>query len=275
MKTAAAILLFALLAVPFALAAQQSAATTRHSDSTAQCAACHGANGEGNPAMNAPRLAGQNAPYLARQLEAYANGERNNAVMGPIAKGLSREAREAAAQHYADLHAPTAAARSPAPARGRELALVGDDKLRLQACANCHGPDGIGEPPVPYLAGQQQKYLAAALAEWKSGARRSDPSGQMPHIGAQLNDADIHALSQYFASLTPPAPRQLVSRGPANAGTSGVPSGPAGTTAPRGVGIEQGSPTTGGSQGAGGEGGGNTQNEPGGNGTQSPRQGSR
>ncbi|HZZ94077.1 MAG TPA: c-type cytochrome [Usitatibacter sp.] len=267
MKTAAALLLLTLLAIPLALAAQQAGVTQ-------QCAACHGSRGEGNPAMNAPRLAGQNAAYLERQLDAYANGARRNAVMEPIAKGLDAQQRREAAAHYASVNAPPAKASTAAPARGRTLAATGDEKLRVQACDNCHGPQGIGEPPVPYLAGQQQKYLLAALQEWKSGARSSDPSGQMPAIGHRLADADVNALARYFASLPPPAAGQLAANGPprVTGATSG--GGPRGTTSPQGVGIEEGSPTTGGSQGGGGAGGSNTGDPSGTRGAQQPPGGS-
>ena len=37
--------------------------------SFAACSACHGANGEGNQMLNAPKLAGLNARYIKRQLE--------------------------------------------------------------------------------------------------------------------------------------------------------------------------------------------------------------
>ena len=43
------------------------------------CAACHGANGEGNGPI--PRLAGQHADYLRKQLEAFRSLLRNNDVM--------------------------------------------------------------------------------------------------------------------------------------------------------------------------------------------------
>ncbi|MEM9383690.1 MAG: c-type cytochrome [Pseudomonadota bacterium] len=42
----------------------------------AVCSACHGANGEGNDALNAPKLAGQHDWYLARQLQYFKNGAR-------------------------------------------------------------------------------------------------------------------------------------------------------------------------------------------------------
>jgi cytochrome c553 len=40
------------------------------------CAGCHGANGEGNQAMKAPRLAGQHDWYLRTQLSNFRSGAR-------------------------------------------------------------------------------------------------------------------------------------------------------------------------------------------------------
>ncbi len=40
------------------------------------CASCHGANGEGNKALNAPAIAGQNDWYIVRQLYNFKNGIR-------------------------------------------------------------------------------------------------------------------------------------------------------------------------------------------------------
>ena len=42
----------------------------------ATCIACHGQNGEGNKALNAPRLTGQHDWYLARQLRYFKSGIR-------------------------------------------------------------------------------------------------------------------------------------------------------------------------------------------------------
>ncbi|MGB1141021.1 MAG: c-type cytochrome, partial [Halioglobus sp.] len=42
----------------------------------APCATCHGAAGEGNPALNAPALAGQLASYTERQLQHFRSGVR-------------------------------------------------------------------------------------------------------------------------------------------------------------------------------------------------------
>jgi cytochrome c553 len=248
-----------LAAVPLAQA-QPAAGNAR--EQAAACAGCHGAQGEGNPASGFPRLAAQPQSYLARQLVAYADGSRKNQVMSPIAQGLSRQQIDALAAYYASLAAPAAKAAAPTPQaakRGEQLATVGDNKLGVQGCANCHGPGGAGEPPsYPYLGGQHAAYLTAALAEWKSGARNTDPSLQMNIIAKRLSDSDMAALAAYYAGLPPPAPAaqrgnvaagsaQRSAAGGASSGTSGTPT--------QGVGAEQGQATSGGGQGPGGGGG--------------------
>lgn len=41
-----------------------------------KCGACHGGNAEGNPALNAPRLAGLDAAYVRRQFSYFRDGVR-------------------------------------------------------------------------------------------------------------------------------------------------------------------------------------------------------
>jgi cytochrome c553 len=245
----------------------------------AACASCHGANGEGTAAAGFPRLAGQSAAYLAKQIENFAQNSRNNPVMSPIAKAMNAEQNMATSAYYASLAAGTpgktgtaaapaaGGARAGTTARGRMLASVGDDALQVQACANCHGPGGVGEGTAyPYLAGQHASYLTSALAEWKSGSRNNDPSGQMQRIASRLNDADVAALAVYYAGEAPPQKR-VVAASPAQAirqsarGRGGPPGG-AGAQTGQGVGTEQGSPSTGGSQGPGGGGGTSGTNPP-------------
>ena len=61
------------------------------------CAACHGPSGQGNPASNYPKLAGQHAQYTADQLRAYASGERMGlgGMMHEISHRLTDEEIEA------------------------------------------------------------------------------------------------------------------------------------------------------------------------------------
>lgn len=228
----------------------------------AACTGCHGAQGEGNPAAGFPRIAGQSYDYLRRQLASYANDSRNHPVMAPIAKALSPAQQEAAAAYYASLASPPAAAAAAASAvnaRGQQLAGIGDEQKGVQACANCHGPQGIGQGSAyPYLAGQPQAFLVAALTAWRDGTRRNDPSGQMPQIAKSLVDADVQAVAAFYAQLPPPSvPRDadLARSGAATTTTPAVVSGPRGGGQPgQGVGTEQGAPVTGGGQGPGGGG---------------------
>jgi cytochrome c553 len=179
---------------------------TRGAALTATCQGCHGAHGEGNPANGFPRLAGQTADYLAAQLGNYANGRRVSPVMTPVAKALDAQKRADVGAFYAVQSAPYAA-RSAHPTpdqllRGRLLTRVGDESKQLQACANCHGPDGSGERyAAPYLAGQSATYIANAIQEWKRGTRHSGEK-QMEPVVARLDDQDIAALSAYFESLS-------------------------------------------------------------------------
>lgn len=265
----------------------------------AACQSCHGAQGEGQPQAGFPRIAGQSWAYLQHQLQAYADGSRNHPVMGPIAKAMNEDQRRAAAAYYASL-APGAAAagssagssaglapasaaasatpsatarstaRAPAPApsrtpaatRGETLARMGDEGKGVQACANCHGPDGAGSGQAyPALAGQHESYLVATLKAWRDGSRHSDPSGAMPVIAKSLDDADTAAVAAWYAGLPPPpvardAARQALA--PFRSALAAVQSGPAsaaGATAPQGKGTEQGSPVGGGGQGQGTGGG--------------------
>ena len=170
------------------------------------CAGCHGMRGEGRPAGGYPRLAGQPQAYLQRQLEAYADGRRASPVMAPLARRLAPEERARLAMHFASLDAPHPShAEAKDAARGHQLATLGDNALRVQACQNCHGPGGIGRAPfIPYLAGLHREYLHDDLLAWRSGARRTDPSGQMNLIARLLTEQDIAALAAHYAGQAAP-----------------------------------------------------------------------
>lgn len=267
---------------PSALVADGGRIASQGAPGAAACSSCHGPQGEGNGQAGFPRIGGQSAEYLANQLQAYADGRRTNPVMTPIAKALGDAQRRAVARWYEQQPRASQAAASPAvqpaasggnavnasgsgPERGRLLAGVGDESKQVQACANCHGPNGAGEGEAyPFLAGQHAGYLVAALGEWKSGARNTDPSGQMPSIARALGDADVRALAEYYA-------RQPLAERPSNrdastmqaaagANASGSSAGRTIVSGPRdgggqkeqGTGSEPGTPTTGGATGPGG-----------------------
>ena len=183
------------------------------------CQTCHGVAGEGIAQAGFPRLASLGAPYLQRQLDAFAAGTRVNAVMMPIAKALSAADRTAVSAYYAALPIPAtpatalpAAPASPVPSRptgvGAILATRGRWADTLPACEQCHGPDGRGVgPDFPALAGQSASYLANQLAAWKTGARPPGPMGLMAVVAKKLSDAEVSAVAEHFASLPAGATR--------------------------------------------------------------------
>lgn len=173
----------------------------------AVCAACHGANGEGSAAAQVPRITGQSAEYLQKQLDDYASGARDNAIMANFAKTLSAEQRQNLAKRYAAMSAPFVpepAAGLKLLARGHQLAYQGDETIRVQACNSCHGPDGSGVlHAAPYLAGQSSEYIGSALKAFQTGLRKNDAGELMRSVAARLADADITAAAAYFASEGP------------------------------------------------------------------------
>ncbi|MCP5141855.1 MAG: c-type cytochrome [Chromatiales bacterium] len=81
-------------------------------------------------------------------------------------------------------------------------AIAGDaaaGKAKAASCAGCHGAAGVSNNPMwPNLAGQKAGYLAKAIKDYKSGARK-DP--MMSPMAAPLSDADIDNLAAYFSGL--------------------------------------------------------------------------
>ncbi len=66
------------------------------------CAGCHGQNGISSNGMW-PNLAGQKEAYLASQLKMFRDGQRNNAMMTAMAKGLSDADIANLAAYYAGI----------------------------------------------------------------------------------------------------------------------------------------------------------------------------
>jgi len=171
------------------------------------CAACHGADGN-SPTPANPKLAGQVAEYLEKQLHGFkaAQGkkpERDNAVMAGMVANLAPEDMRNVAAYYASQKPKGGISRS------RELVFVGQKLYRagnaatgLPACAGCHGPNGAGVPAqYPRLAGQYAEYTAAQLKTFHEGQRANDTNRMMRSIAAKMSDAEMRAVSDYIAGL--------------------------------------------------------------------------
>ena len=167
------------------------------------CVACHGLKGEGDGNL-APRLAGLDRGYIARQLGFYADGQRIDARMVAVAKALTGEERQLVAAYYAAL--PARRACLTAPVSASLLYSQGDASRGVAACAACHGARGEGNAGNPPLAGQPALYLDRQMAEWRDGNRYGDPLGVMTRIAKTLTPAESAALTAY-ASRLPGDPR--------------------------------------------------------------------
>jgi cytochrome c553 len=170
------------------------------------CSQCHAFNGVSDASGAFPRLAGQSAYYLAKQLRDFASGVRISALMTPIAKALSLtpDSIADAAAYYASQNAPFLPLKPGDPALiapGQGLAKIGSEKQQIQACDNCHGPVGAGEPPaIPYLAGQYAHYIQFTLQMWRQGFRKSS-ADSMEVVAKQLSDQDIAAVAAYYQQV--------------------------------------------------------------------------
>ena len=180
-------------------------ATQGTTTGVAACIGCHGSQGEGNAAAGFPRLAGAPAAYLSAPLAAFADGSRQNPVMQPLSTLLTPHERDAVSAYFASLPAPASIVASndtsidPAN-NGAWLATRGRWSQGLPACAQCHGPGGLGVGTAfPPLAGQPAAYIAGQLNGWKHGTRPPGPMALMPAIAGKLSDADIDAVAAYYA----------------------------------------------------------------------------
>jgi cytochrome c553 len=177
-----------------------------HSSLVATCAVCHGATGAGSSAVAAPRLAGQNADYMAHALSMFKAGTRKNPVMQPIAQNLSDSDMRALADYFAAQHPPLAPAPAPQAAQvaaGEQLAQSGDG-ANLAACFSCHAAGGHGNGArFPSLAGQPATFVVARLHEFQARAKNGTPKpGSMTAVAAQMSEPQIEAAAAYLSTLS-------------------------------------------------------------------------
>lgn len=164
------------------------------------CVACHGAAGNSTITQN-PKLAGQHADYLKKQLHDFQGPARNNAVMTAIAKALDdNDIRNIAAYLDQQKPAPGAARNKNTIDLGKKIYRAGIAEKQVPACAGCHSPNGAGIPAqYARVAGQHQDYTVAQLTNFRTGARAN--SAQMTAIGKRLSDEEMQAVADYIAGL--------------------------------------------------------------------------
>jgi cytochrome c oxidase subunit II len=176
----------------------------------AVCTACHGPAGEGNPALNAPRLAGQDAWYIRRQLHAFRDGVRGahegdvfGAQMRAFASMLPDDTAIRNLSAYIESmqgHAAEASVTGNVD-RGRRL---------YTTCGSCHGRagEGLWALNAPRLADMSDWYMVRQLQNFQQGIRGAHAGDfygwQMATLADSLKDErSINDVVAYINTLEP------------------------------------------------------------------------
>lgn len=174
----------------------------------AVCIACHGANGEGNKALNSPAIAGLADWYLERQLKNYKKGVRGahpkdtfGMQMAPMAKTLTTD------QAIKDVSAYVASLKPNKPA----ITIKGNaeaGKASYAICTACHGANGEGNKALnsPALTNQHDWYLVRQIKNFKDGVRGAhakDVFGMQmaPMAKTLVTDDMINNVVAYISTL--------------------------------------------------------------------------
>lgn len=165
-----------------------------------RCFLCHGMEGESASPIF-PRLAGQHAEYVAKQLADFKSGKRKSDTMKPQAEELTEAEMKALGAFFAAKKA------SAKMGMDKELLGVGSYIFNkgnsfsgVPGCASCHGAKGYGTPQLPRLAGQHPRYIEDQLKQFNKRERTND-NAVMHSIASKLSELETHAVAEYIATL--------------------------------------------------------------------------
>jgi cytochrome c553 len=161
------------------------------------CSACHGAAGNSRSTAM-PIIAGLDAAYFKKQIEAYAAGKRVSPEMEPYAKQVLDLGVEDVAAYFA------VSPRQPTPVQSSADAIA-RGRTAAAACAICHGPHGQGDTAkqIPSLAGQAPGYLREQMLLFKQD-RRNPGDQTLAAVKALMKtipDESFADLAAYYGSL--------------------------------------------------------------------------
>jgi cytochrome c553 len=166
------------------------------------CAICHGSTGR-SVSPTFPNLAGQSAPYIVLQLNAFKNQTRADPDAQAYMWGMASQLSEATINSLADYFA----AQSPAPGRSGNATLIGQGKKLFDegipaggvpACASCHGQHAEGMAMFPRLAGQHAPYLYKQLLVIQSVLRTAPV---MHGVIKDLSKDQMQSVVAYLESI--------------------------------------------------------------------------
>lgn len=165
-----------------------------------RCFLCHGMEGEAASALY-PRLAGQNADYIAKQLGDFKSGRRKSETMAGMVGDLTADEMKSLGAFFQKKPAThSEAGDADLAGVGRYIFVKGNPFSGVAACVACHGAKGHGTPQLPRLAGQQPLYLENQLKQFNTRERNND-NAVMHSIASKLTELEVKAVSSYLSTL--------------------------------------------------------------------------
>jgi cytochrome c553 len=176
-------------------------ATKGQTEAKAKCASCHGEDGNStNPLW--PKLAGQHASYIEKQLLDFQSKKRSDPMMSPMASLLDAQGVKDVAAYLSTQKSSAGTAAKEKVAAGKLIYKGGKLTEGVTACASCHSPTGMGNPASKYprVSGQHAQYVVKQLQDFKLKTRNND-SGIMSSIAKKMTTADMEAVAEYMSGL--------------------------------------------------------------------------
>ena len=165
-----------------------------------KCFICHGADGESSSPVF-PRLAGQHAGYVARQLADYKSGRRKSSTMQPMVEDLGPEDFQSLGAWFQSRPTQKHDVDDADLAQvGRFVFLRGNPYSGVAACSGCHGPQAHGTETLPRLAGQHAQYTENQLRAFNKRERTND-NAVMHAIAGKLSELEMKAVAAYISGL--------------------------------------------------------------------------
>lgn len=163
------------------------------------CFLCHGERGESTSEIF-PRLAGQHAEYVAKQLAAFKSGQRKSTAMAEMVAKLTPDEMLALGKYYEKMELPREEAKEPQlAAMGRYIYHNGNKFSGVPACASCHGTAAEGAANLPRLATQFSGYIHTQLKSFNKRDRTND-NAVMHVVAEKMTELEMAAVAEYVSS---------------------------------------------------------------------------
>ncbi len=166
------------------------------------CIACHGIDGNSLISAN-PKLGGQHAAYILKQLKNFKSGLRENAVMAGMVVNLTEQEMINLALYFSEQNILLSKAKNNGVGTlGEKIFRAGIKNKGVAACAGCHGPSGHGIPDkYPRLNAQHSQYTLTQLNAFRLELRKNDSDEVMRTIAQKLTEQEMQAVADYIQGL--------------------------------------------------------------------------